>query len=418
MNNNTASTDIEGRVWSILFIGWAVIAGNMIITFSYGMMLPDVRAEFGLSVTLAGQIASMYGLMNMISTIPISLLANRFNPRFTIPILCVIIGAGMICFGAAVNVPMLFIGRVLTATVYYGFTACLVIFKVRHIAQERIVGINGIENFIGPIGQTIATLAIAPILVMVGGWRHVYIGIGVFILLCAGAWLLVYRDDKFKVQRAAAASEEKPKESYFVTALKQKTFWLLALGWPGTTLIWIASFYYWPTYAMETLGITRQQAGFALSFIPIFSAIASLIAPRITKIVGVEKPFIWTWGWILPMFYFMMTQTGNMFVLCLCTAVAGLGAYFWVPIAFSCAYKLGLHPRVVSCGTAMILTGVAFGTWGGGQIVAWLIRAFDGDLRTALMVCCLSPLTLGILGLFLPERGRKQLEKEALAKAS
>ena len=63
-------------------------------------------------------------------------------------------------------------------------------------------------------------------------------------------------------------------------ALKQKSFWLLAIGWPGTTLIWIAMFYYWPSYITEGAGLTMEKAGFVLSFIPIFSAIASCACAR------------------------------------------------------------------------------------------------------------------------------------------
>ena len=64
---------------------------------------------------------------------------------------------------------------------------------------------------------------------------------------------------------------------------------------------------------------------------------------------------------------------------------------------------LGILIVIVSVGAAL------------GGIVPGSIFQATGSLHTALVVCCLTPLTLGILGLFLPERGRKALERDAAA---
>ena len=35
------------------------------------------------------------------------------------------------------------------------------------------------------------------------------------------------------------------------TAIKEKTFWLLTFAWPGTTIVWMGMFIYFPSYAMN-----------------------------------------------------------------------------------------------------------------------------------------------------------------------
>ena len=95
---------------------------------------------------------------------------------------------------------------------------------------------------------------------------------------------------------------------------------------------------------------------------PIASAIASFISPSITNKIGYDKLMIWPWGFILPVAYFGMLQTGNLPILCLCSLVAGFGAYAFVPIAFTTLYKLpNVQPRTVTLGISCILTMVGVG---------------------------------------------------------
>lgn len=408
---------IQQHTWILLIAAWIAMAAWNVIVFSYGMMLPDVMAEFNLDYTTAGLIGSVSGFASVLLTIPTAFIASKFNPKYSMPVVMLLLGAGLILFGTAANIPMLFIGKIITAAVSNGLASTLVIIKIREVPAERFAGINGIENFVQPVGQVIATLCMAQLLVFVGGWRNVHNICGGLIILMIVFWLIFYKEPKKQPVKAVSkeilqkASDNK--KGVMKEALRQKTFWLLALAWPGTTLIWIGMFYYWPSYITESTSLTMEQAGFVLSFIPIFSAIASLTSPKIADKIGRDKILIWPWGLILPAAYFMMMKTTSIPLLCFCAAVAGYGAYCFVPIAFTLLYKLGLRSEVVSVGTGMILTGVALGSALGSGIIGGLINVMG--LYGALAVCCLSPLWFGVLTLFVPERGRKALEKEAAA---
>lgn len=409
--NKEKNNRISTRTWLIMIVAWLAMAGSQTITFSYGMMLKDVMVDFGMDYDLAGLIGSISGIATVLVTIPVALLAGRFNAKFMVPLCCALVAAGMLIFGLAVDVPMLFLGRIVSTTFYNGITTSLVVMKMRQVPAQQIGGVNGIENFMQPIGQTVATLCMAQILVAVGGWRNVYTIIGSIMLAMALLWLVLYREtdvNPIPVQNGQGSEDIKP----LVTALKQKSFWLVFLGWPWTVLIWVGMFYYWPSYAQGALSMTAAQSGFVVGLIPIFSCVASLTAPLLAKKLGYDKLLIWPWGFILPVLYFMMMQTDNMVLLCLFSALAGYGAYCYVPLLFTTFYKLGLHPKVVSIGTAMAMTGVALGSALGSGVVGWLITIFGGDIRKALSLCCLAPIVFGVLTFFLPERGRKAMERE------
>jgi predicted MFS family arabinose efflux permease len=403
---------ISKSSWTLLLIAWLAMATGQIITFSYGMMLPNIMKDFSISYGVVGLVGSVASIVAILITIPVGMVASRFNPKFFLPAIILFTAVGTLIFGMAPTLSLLYVGRIVAAIATTGLATGLVIVKMQRVPLERMGEVNGVENFIGPLGQIIATLIMAQILVLVGGWRNVYTIIGIVLVAAVVMWLIVYKEDnQFAPQPVAQDKPTGLTEAPLKTAFKQKTFWLLALGWPGTTIVWIAMFYYWPSYATAAYGLKLSQVGLVLSFIPIFSAIASLTSPIIAKKLGYDKPLIWPWGFILPLAYFGMLQSSNIVLLCVFAAIAGYGAYCFVPLAFTTLYKLGLHPKVVTIGTSMVMTGVSLGAAMGSGIVGSLIGTLG--IHNALAVCCLTPIIWGVLTLFIPERGRKYYEQLA-----
>ena len=408
-------------VWGLLVIAWAALACTQIITFSYGMMLPSIMAEFKIDYEVAGLIGSIAGIVSVLVTIPIALLSNKFKVRIIVPIIVGAIAIGFALFGLANNVAMLFIGKIVAAVFINGISTSLAIFKMEKVSMDQMGQANGIENFVGPIGQVLATLVITQIMLLVGGWRGVHIIIAVVMAVLCIVWLVLYKKDAKEDEASAKTQKQKNyglAEHPLKTAVKEKTFWLLALAWPGTTIVWMGMFIYFPSYAMSSLNLTQAQAGLVLSMIPIFSAIASLTSPQIAKWIGKDKPLIWPCGFLLPIFYFMMLQTSNIYLLCLFAGMAGYICYFFVPLAFTTMYKLGYNPKVVSMGVAMVFTGVAVGSAVAAGVVGVAIKAMGGNIYNALAICCLSPILFGVLTMFIPERGRKWMDGMQAAAAA
>ena len=125
--NKGKNNRISTRTWLIMIVAWLAMAGSQTITFSYGMMLKDVMVDFGMDYDLAGLIGSISGIATVLVTIPVALLAGRFNAKFMVPLCCGLVAAGMLIFGFAVNIPMLFLGRIVSTTFYNGITTSLVV---------------------------------------------------------------------------------------------------------------------------------------------------------------------------------------------------------------------------------------------------------------------------------------------------
>lgn len=409
---------ISATIWILLFCVWISQAASQIITFGYGMMMEGVMLELQVGTDVMGRIGGIASFITVFLTIPISIIAVRYNPRFSVPFTIICMAFGLFLFGIAKSIPMLYASRMIAAAFSQAIGTVLVAVKVRGVPGEKMTQINGIENFVGPGGQVIATLCMAPLLLLLGSWRNVYIGIAVVMAAAAVIYLVTYGNGSSMVYGNVNSGEQKKEKgaglNALMTAWKNKTVWLISLAWPGTTIVWIAMFYFWPTYATTELGITLQQAGFILSFIPIFSAIASLTAPMLAQKIGYDKPLIWPWGIILPIAYYLMVNVSSVPLLCLLAAIAGYGAYCFVPLAFTALYKLGLPSDAVSMAVGTVLSFVALGTALAGTIVGGLTTALG--LKTALAVSCLTPIWFGIFMFFIPELGRKKMEEIAAKK--
>lgn len=420
MEHRQTSGKIDQKVWMLLSCAWIAIAASQVITFGYGMMMPGIMQDMGVSTDVMGRIGGMASLVTVLLTIPGTLIGIKLNPRYSVPLSALGMAVGLFLFSQSTTMPMLYLSRMIAASFSNLTTVCLVATKLRGVPAGKMTQINGIENFIGPVGQVIATLAMAQFLMLVGGWRSVYATIAAVMTIAAVLYFAVWGNGQWVGPSAQTPGSKTGDTTTAIAALKEawsnKVVWLTSLAWPGSTIVWIAMFYFWPTYATTELGITLKQAGMVLSMIPIFSAIASLTSPLIANKLGYDKPLIWPWGLVLPVCYYMMTIFTSVPLLCVFSALAGYGAYCFVPLAFTNIYKLGMSSKAVTVGTSTILTFVAVGSAISGTVIGALTTTFG--LKNAIAISCLSPLWFAALMLFVPELGRKKMEQLAAARAA
>ncbi len=405
---------IHKKVWGLLTVIWISIALNSLITFSYGMVRGSVMEKFSLSFTQFGQIGLVGGIICTIITVPIALYATKINLKLAVPAAIGLVAVGMIIFGTAQNVTSLFVGKALIASFAYAITTTVAAFKAQQIPIDQITKVNSYEMFIGPLGQVAATTFVTYILLLVGGWENLHVIAGIVMLVAAVTFFILWKDGSgLAHNQQFVAEDEVSSLDALKKAFKEKAFWLLALGWgPGTSFIWLGMFGYWPALAQQTLGFTPAQTGMVLGMIPIFSAIGSITAPAIVKKIGVDKPIIVGCGFILPVLYFLMVQSSNLIILCILAAMAGYLAYLFVPAAMGTAFKLGHSKRVVSVGVGMLYAGIGLAGALSSGVIGFLIDTLGGDVRLALSISSCSPFLFGILMIFLPERGRKWMEKQ------
>ena len=341
--------------------------------------------------------------------------AARANPKYFLAIVYIMLGGSLILHGLANNVTGLYVGRIMMAAAGSGIMAPLALVKTNWIPKSRLGGLNGIENAVGTVGQYFALSVTVPLIGILGSWRSVlaiFGGIGVIIGVL---WIVLFKENE-AVGKIVPA-QKKPFFQPIGEALKHRSVWLLGIGWPGTTLVWIAITTFWPTYAAEDLGISLEVSGVLLGLIPVGSIIGSLTAPTLADMIGVDKLMLWPWGLILPVMYFLPLVISNVPLIAVCFFIAGYGAYAFVPVAMTHVYKLpGISPAAIGGGISFILTLTSLG----GTLAGVLVKAIYGSLGLAgaLKVCCLSPLLWFATTIFLPEYGRKAMAKKAAEEAA
>lgn len=402
---------IPKEAWFILISVWMIQFFCQIETFGYGVMMQGIMADTGTAYATMGNIAGVGGWLTVILTIPISIIAVRLNPKFSISIVAIITAIGMYIYGHASSISMLYLGKVLTHCLQQVLATVLVTLKVRGVPGERITEINGIENFIGPLGQTLATLILASILFAIGGWRNVYTYCAIGVIIFGIVHFFAYGNGKGLIYAPASPSKNANggKESLGLKETwSKKEVWAVSIAWPGLTIAWMAMYYYWPSYATNYLGMSLGQTGIVIAMIPIFSAIGSLTAPIVSKKIGRDKPIIIVGAFLLAVSYFLMMKITNYGGLIIVAAVAGYMGYVIVPPAFSIVYKIGLSQKGTSLAYSTIMTFLSIGSAIAGTVIGALIGATD--LQNGLTIASVTPLWFVVIGLiFFPELGSKRM---------
>ncbi len=401
------NNSIPARAWSILISPWAIMFISYFGVLGLGMILPDIRETFGMTLQQGGYLSTLSSLTQVLLTLPIAMFATKMNPKYLLFTIYLLTGLGFLLHGFATGPMMVYIGRALIAIGMGCVAGPLALVKRSWIPDSQITKINGIEQFMGTGGQVVGTVFVTTLVTLLGGWQGLMNALGIIGLAVSALWFVMYKENPENPVQLEKGSLVGP----LMEAVKNKNIWLLAIGWPGTTLVWIAMTTFWPTYATESLGLTMSQAGIAIGMIPIFSAIASITSPFLANAIGYDKPLIWPWGIILALAYYGGVVLTSFPLLCLTFAIAGYGAFCFVPLALGVPFKEGkLSPAAISVGTAIVLTIANVGGMFAGIIVGNLTNSLP--LKTALSWCCLSPL-LWLTTFFLPELGKKEMDRRA-----
>lgn len=399
---------VPSRAWSMIICYSMFYCLTSLATQGLGMILPSMAEQFDLTLTQQGYLSSTGFLIQVICGIPFAMFSIKIGPKYSLAILlcCGIIG--YFFHGFALGFGMLLVGRALVCVGQTCLQGPSNMVKSNWVPLSRVSQVAGIEEFSSSMGFLVGTAAVAFFIAVLNGWQHMMIFFGCIELVILIVWMFVYKENP---EKKLVLSKE-PFLEPLKEALKHKEVWLLGIGWPGTSLVWIAVSTFWPTYAEENLDLTLGQIGWAVGMIPLFSAVACIASPILTDIIGRDKLMLWPWGIILPAAYVGTLVFHNYFLIILCFAVAGFGAYAFVPIAIGTVYKIpGIDEACIGTAITFIFTMANIGSSLAGVVSAALANTFD--LHTALLITCLSPFLWLILTIFVPEYGRKAQEKAA-----
>jgi predicted MFS family arabinose efflux permease len=397
--------------WIILIISWVIIALANFSNMSTGLLIPTIREQFNIDITTAGYLSTVTFMVQVLLVIPVTLMAGRYNPKYVLGLVYFSTIIAVFIHAFATSTMLLFIGRVFLAIGISGITPCIAGVKDSWIPLKKMTMINGLETFSNTFGQMLGTMGLATLILFFHHWQKLMLFLGIIGAVAVFAWYFFYTDNIENPIKLVSKKESflKPIKE----ALGEKSTWLLAVGWPGASFVWIAYTTFWPTYATETLGLGLVDTGIAIGMIPLASTIACLTSPPITNFMGHDKWMICPWGIVLCVAYGASVLTSNFILICITFFIAGFGAFAFVPIGLTVLFKLKtLSPSAIATGTAVILTIANIGSALAGVVIGKLMDSMD--LKTALLWCATSPLLWFFTTIFLPELGRKSEEERSI----
>ena len=363
--------------------------------FIFGLLLPDISEELGLSPSQQGWLGASVVLGNLVLSIPLNEWMSRYSPRRVV-ILCFLgVTISILLQGWSPTLALLIVGRIALGVSMMATQAPRALLiqqwsSARQIPLTQAVMFGSTTTVWG-----LALIATPQLLDLVGSWRNVlYVMAGI-----GGAstvlWLMVGRE---RVTTAYAMSLESQVRSPIINVLKHKQMWLLGLAMGSATVPVISFEVFWPTFAKEELDVSLTVAGITAGIVMLVGGPAGImvnavpwLARRQPLLLGLSGVVIISTGAALLHLHWVPA----LFMV----AVVRAMVHVYFPAVNIMVYQLPrASPREVAAGMAVASTAA----WAGaavGPLLVGFVQEATGDLRLALYTTVFVP-ALGIIAAF------------------
>lgn len=258
----------RGSVLAAVAAGWFLTIGVRMI---YPVLLPDLRAAYGLDLTAAGLLLTVLFVAYAAGQLPGGMLSDRFGERRILTI-SLLLAAGTVAL--VVTAPSTLV--VFVATALFGFaTALYAVARYTVLASlypERLGAANGLVAASMDAGQAVLP-PIAGLLAVALLWQAGFaFTIPLFVLASIALW--------FAVPRRTDASTPDPTSSIrirdAVAQLRSPTILRGTLLYLFGLSIWQAFTGFYPTFLIEVKGLSTTAAGVLVGG---FFALGVLVKP-------------------------------------------------------------------------------------------------------------------------------------------
>ena len=402
-------TRSTGYGWVVMGFLWAVNLLIPLAAVSLGIMLPPMTEELGISSIQAGLLGASWFLGSALVSLPASIWLSRFSPKWVTFYSTLLAGVLLLVQGWAPSFGILLIARFIFVIVVVCRVQAEVLLVHQWFTQARVAVVMSLTIGIMSIGQLAAVGLTAQLMEFLSGWRNLYMAIGAGLLAGAVLWMVVGRE---RVQHQATGAERASGASPIGVLRRYKFLWVLAAAPSGAALAWGSLMTFWPTLALDKLGLSLTGVGALMTLFPAGGIAASFLAGPLSDLVGRRKPFLWVPGMLLPPIYIALFTTEIPGVAAILLLIAGWNAMIWVPIIRTIPFDLQLSPRETAVATGLGMTVLPI-VGAMGPLLVGVIDQATGSLQVGLLSIVGFPLTLVVGGLLIPETSPSRRERAA-----
>ncbi len=386
----------------MLALGFMATLNVHLLLFSYSPLVRDIAGELALTNAEVGFLFSVSILTLMLFRIPWGILFDRKGFKATMGFALVLMAVFGLVRGFAVDYATLLASQILLGVALSGIIPAIPKLVSFWFPRDKVGLATGVCMAGFPIGDVLA-LSLTPYLIeVVGGWRQVFQVYGVWALLLIFLWWKLASKEPRSKEKQAANSHSLRRD--FARLLRMKEVWLLtglyfcAGGCYDTMLLWMPN-------VLQAEGLNVFSASLVASMLPVGFLVSALVVSAFSDKLGLRKPFILLMGLVSgPVLFLAGTMSGPFayvagFLVGLCT-VGVLTLVLAVPVELPrlspfLSSALGVVSSVGNAGSFLLPTLV-------GQI-----RDVSGTFLLSMVVLAVVGEGMFVLGLMLPETGRK-----------
>jgi NNP family nitrate/nitrite transporter-like MFS transporter len=262
--------------FTVCFAAWGLISA----------FAPRFRQQFHLSATQTAFLVAVPVLLGALARLPIGMLADRFGGRSVFTVLMFFVAVPVALVPAATSYRnLLFIGFLL------GLAGSSFAVGVGYVSrwfsmesQGSALGVYGLGN----IGQS-AAVFLGPVVAAAYGFRAVYWGMSVILLVWAGAFVIFARN-------APQTARPKGFSEMLGVLAREPLAWALAALYFLTFGGFVAFSIYLPTLLRDQFGLKPADAGFRTAGFVVLATLCRPLGGWLSDRIGGSRVL----SWILP----------------------------------------------------------------------------------------------------------------------
>ena len=270
-------------VFSLLFLLYTFDYIDRMVVAS---LFPYLKADWGLTDTECGWLASIVTLTMTIFVFPVSLLVDRWSRKKSIGIMATLWGVAAGLCALARNFKQLFALRSVIGIGEAAYTSGGHAMIAAYFPEEKRATMNGLFTAAVPLGSALGVI-VGGIIAVNLGWRYAFglTAIPGLLVAILFFWVKDYKTvdilKREKVDRTA--QREKMRFADIAREFMQTPSVIFTyLGYVGNTFVTTAMITWLPTYFHRTDGIPMDKAGMKSSLIFLLAIIGAPVGGLIT----------------------------------------------------------------------------------------------------------------------------------------
>lgn len=273
LGKGTWYQDYRRMILTIMFFGSVL---NYLDRVNLSIANTTIAKEFCLDPLDMGLLMSAFMWSYAFASLPAGWLLDKYGIKSIFLWSTVAWSVSTVAGGFAQGIVSLYVVRLILGIAEAPFFICAGQFTKTHFEENE----RGVASSVINMGPKIANGFAPPLLTLmliVLGWRSMFISLGLVGFLLAAVWFKYYREEPELLPKAGKdpVREEVRSGADYLAILKHPVTWWFSLGNIGSSYVFWLYFTWLPTYLTTRRGLTLTQAGWA-AMVPFIFGVAAV----------------------------------------------------------------------------------------------------------------------------------------------